>query len=203
MKYSGIIAAAALAAACSSSSPPPAASAASIDQASSTPASSDFAPVANDGTSSAPNEVQSATQTGSYKAGAASASAPAVNNPSDGRTADPTVGNAAASPAQNSAPGPAPDNSRVNERDRDAHALTPMDQGSSEGDRKITQQIRQAVMKDGSLSFTAKNIKIITINGKVTLRGPVKTDAERSAIEAAAKSVAGATQIDNQLEVKK
>ena len=58
-------------------------------------------------------------------------------------------------------------------------------------------------MKDGSLSFTAKNVKIITINGKVTLRGPVKTDQERAAIEAAAKQVAGATQVDNQIEVKK
>ena len=77
-----------------------------------------------------------------------------------------------------------------------------MDQGGSEADRKITQQIRQAVMKDGSLSFNAKNVKIITVNGKVTLRGPVKTAAERSAIDAAAKSAAGANQVDNQLEVK-
>jgi len=95
------------------------------------------------------------------------------------------------------------DNSRVNSRDKDSKTLTPMDQGGSESDRKITQQIRQSVMKDGSLSFTAKNVKIITINGKVTLRGPVNTAAERSAIEAAAKSAAGATQVDNQLEVKK
>jgi hyperosmotically inducible protein len=77
-----------------------------------------------------------------------------------------------------------------------------MDQGSSEGDRKITQEIRQAVVRDGSLSFTAKNVKIITINGKVTLRGPVKTDAESAAIEAEAKDIAGAGQVDNFLEVK-
>jgi hyperosmotically inducible periplasmic protein len=108
--------------------------------------------------------------------------------------------NAAAMPAQDTSA--APDNSRINARDKSASALTPMDQGTSEGDRKITQQIRQAVVKDGSLSFTAKNVKIITINGKVTLRGPVKTAAERSAIEAAAKNVAGAGQVDNQLDVK-
>ena len=107
--------------------------------------------------------------------------------------------NATALPAQ---PSSEPDNSRVNVRDRSSTALTPMDQGTSEGDRKITQQIRQAVVKDGSLSFTAKNVKIITINGKVTLRGPVKTDAERSAIELAAKKVAGASQVENFLEVK-
>jgi hyperosmotically inducible protein len=77
-----------------------------------------------------------------------------------------------------------------------------MDQGTSEGDRKITQLVRQAVVKDRSLSFGAKNVKIITMNGKVTLRGPVKTDAERAAIESAAKNVTGVTHVDNQLEVK-
>jgi osmotically-inducible protein OsmY len=57
-------------------------------------------------------------------------------------------------------------------------------------------------MKDDSLSFTAKNVKIITVSGKVTLRGPVKTTQERAAIEAAARRIAGATQVDNQIEVK-
>ncbi len=90
-------------------------------------------------------------------------------------------------------PGTAPDNTKVNKRDTDSSALTPMDQGNGQTDLKITQQIRQAVMADGSLSFTAKNVKIITVKGKVTLRGPVNTEAERSAIEAAARKVAGAT----------
>jgi osmotically-inducible protein OsmY len=96
-----------------------------------------------------------------------------------------------------------PDNTKRNERDRDDAALTPGDQANGEGDLKITQRIRQAVMADDSLSFSAKNVKIITVGGKVTLRGPVKSDAERAAIEAAAKSVAGAGQVDNQIEVKK
>jgi hyperosmotically inducible periplasmic protein len=96
----------------------------------------------------------------------------------------------------------APDNTKVNERDRDGATLTPGDQGNNETDLRITQQIRQAVMGDKSLSFTAKNVKIITANGKVTLRGPVKTEQERSAIEAAARKVAGASQVDNQIEVK-
>jgi len=78
-----------------------------------------------------------------------------------------------------------------------------MDQGESEADRTITQQIRQAVMKDGSLSFTAKNVKIITINRKVTLRGAVKSDAERASIEAAARKIAGVTSVENDLEVAK
>ena len=205
MKYSGMIAAAALAAACSSNSPPPAASAASIDQASSTPSgNSDFAPVANDGTASAASNEYSDTpaHTPAHKAVTPSAAPPAENLHADAAREVP-VNNAAASPAQAAPAVAAPDNSRVNARDTGGKTLTPMDQGGSEGDRKLTQQIRQAVMKDGSLSFTAKNVKIITINGKVTLRGPVKTDAERSAIEAAAKSAAGANQVDNQLEVKK
>jgi hyperosmotically inducible protein len=96
-----------------------------------------------------------------------------------------------------------PDNTKKNERDRNSAALTPMDQSNSEGDLKITQQIRQAVMADGSLSFTAKNVKIITQKGRVTLRGPVKTEQERSAIDAAARKVAGTTEVDNQIEVKK
>ncbi len=96
----------------------------------------------------------------------------------------------------------APDNTKVNERDRNSTALTPMDQSNEKTDLKITQQIRQAVMADGSLSFTAKNVKIITQAGKVTLRGPVKSEQERTNIEAAARKVAGVAQVDNQLEVK-
>jgi hyperosmotically inducible periplasmic protein len=97
----------------------------------------------------------------------------------------------------------APDNTKVNERDTNSAAPTPGDQGNNASDLKITQQIRQAVMADGSLSFTAKNVKIITQNGKVTLRGPVNSEDERNRIEAAARKVAGAAQVDNQLEVKK
>jgi len=77
-----------------------------------------------------------------------------------------------------------------------------MDQGSSESDRKITRDIRQAVMSDSSLSFTAKNVKIITRDGKVTLRGSVKSAAERTAIEAAARRVVGnGALVESQLEV--
>jgi hypothetical protein len=106
--------------------------------------------------------------------------------------------------AKNATPaGTPPDNTKVNERDTNTAAPTPGDQGNNQTDLKITQQIRQAVMADDSLSFTAKNVKIITQNGKVTLRGPVKSEDERSRIEAAARKVAGAVQVDNQIEVKK
>jgi len=116
---------------------------------------------------------------------------------------NPTTGNAAAAPADQRSPSATnADNSRVNRRDRDGASPTAMDQGPSEADRKITRDIREALMNDSSLSFTAKNVKIITIDGKVTLRGPVKTEAERTAIEAKARKVAGSgTLVESQLEL--
>jgi hyperosmotically inducible periplasmic protein len=196
MKYLGILAFGALAAACASHNNPPVASADSVEQASSTPSTGpDFTPVGSDATAAASGDGHP-TQKAQSAASAAQTPATSPDSPTQGTAMD----NAAAMPAQSRAT--EPDNSRVNARDKGGNTLTPMDQGPSEGDRKITQQIRQAVVKDGALSFTAKNVKIITINGKVTLRGPVKTDAERASIEAAAKKIAGATQVENLLEVK-
>jgi hypothetical protein len=97
----------------------------------------------------------------------------------------------------------APDNTGVNKRDRDGTSATPMDQGNSKQDIQITADIRKAVVKDGSLSTTAKNVKIITKDGNVLLRGPVHSDAERSTIEAKAIQVAGAGHVSNQLEISK
>jgi hypothetical protein len=94
------------------------------------------------------------------------------------------------------------DNTGLNVRDRGDNTLTPGDQGTSESDREITRNIRRAITKNDQLSTTAKNIKIITINGKVTLRGPVANEQEQQAIAAAAQSVAGVGSLDNQLEVK-
>lgn len=94
------------------------------------------------------------------------------------------------------------DNSGKNERDRDKKTLTPGDQSNTPEDRKLTQAIRQAVMKDESLTMTAKNVKIITAEGKVTLRGPVKTEEEKTKIHDLAKAAAGQVPVDNQLEVK-
>lgn len=96
----------------------------------------------------------------------------------------------------------APDNTGRNVRDRSGTTLTPGDQSENEADRTLTQQIRQAVMADKSLSTTAKNIKIITVDGVVTLRGPVKSPQEKKTIETKAQQVAGVNKIDNQLEVK-
>ena len=95
-----------------------------------------------------------------------------------------------------------PDNTAINERDRSRETQTSGDQSNSSADLKITQTIRQALMKDSELSTTAKNVKIITNNGQVTLRGPVKTAQEKAKIDQLAKSAAGGAKIDDQLEVK-
>jgi hyperosmotically inducible protein len=93
------------------------------------------------------------------------------------------------------------DNTGRNVRDRSDATLTPGDQGNSDADIQTTTRIRRALTSSDQLSTLAKNIKIITADGKVTLRGPVNNEQEKQAIEAAAKQT-GATSIDNQLEIK-
>src|SRR6266487_2217398 len=94
------------------------------------------------------------------------------------------------------------DNTATNERDRSGETKTSGDQSNSSADLKITQAIRRALMKDRELSTTAKNIKVITANGEVTLRGPVKTAQEKAKIDQVARSAAGGAQVDDQLDVK-
>jgi osmotically-inducible protein OsmY len=95
------------------------------------------------------------------------------------------------------------DNTARNKRDRNDATLTPGDQGNTKEDIEVTRQIRRALVKDKSLSTTAKNVKIITKEGKVTLRGPVKTEAEKLAIVAKAKEVAtSAHPVTDEIEVK-
>ena len=95
-----------------------------------------------------------------------------------------------------------PDNTTTNERDRSGETKTSGDQSNSSADLKVTQAIRRALLKDRELSTTAKNIKIITANGQVTLRGPVKTAQEKAKVDQIARSAAGGARIDDQLEVK-
>ena len=95
-----------------------------------------------------------------------------------------------------------PDNTAMNERDRSRETQTSGDQSNSSADLKTTQAIRQALMKDSELSTTAKNIKIITNNAQVTLRGPVKNAQEKAKIDQLARSAAGGAKIDDQLDVK-
>jgi hyperosmotically inducible protein len=112
-----------------------------------------------------------------------------------------TLASALTSAQDPSAP-PAPDNSKVNERDRNKAEPTADQQKANRSDQDITQQIRQSIMKDESLSTYAHNVKIISQNGMVTLKGPVRSEDEKSAIEAKAVEVVGKDKVTNQLEVK-
>ena len=92
----------------------------------------------------------------------------------------------------------APDNTKKN---KDQTSPTADQQKINPTDRAITQKIRQAVHDDTSLSTYAHNIKIIAQDGKVTLRGPVRSDDEKSNLQAKAVAVAGRENVTNQLEV--
>jgi hyperosmotically inducible periplasmic protein len=111
------------------------------------------------------------------------------------------LGPGSAAMAQNSMP-VAPNNTAINVRDRAPDAMTAGEQSSAKGDVTLTRNIRRAVVKDHSLSMLAHNVKIISANGKVILRGPVNTEKEKIAIASKAQAIAGAGNVDNQLEVK-
>lgn len=98
---------------------------------------------------------------------------------------------------------PQPDNTRTNAGDRNAGVPTADQSKNDRSDRDNAKLIRQAIVRDKSLSTYAHNVKVIAEHGKVTLRGPVRSDEERSAIEAHAAEVAGRGNVDNQLTVKK
>ena len=91
-------------------------------------------------------------------------------------------------------------NTGVNVRDRESTAKTPLDQNQNKSDITITADIRKRVVGT-DMSTTAHNVKIITQDGKVTLRGPVKTAVEKKKIEEIAMDVAGANKVDSQHEV--
>lgn len=95
----------------------------------------------------------------------------------------------------------APDNTKVNQRDRQSSQKTADQQKNNRSDLETSRQIRKAIIADKSLSTYAHNIKIITTDGQVTLKGPVRTAAEKSAVEAKAGVVAGADRVQSQISV--
>ena len=94
------------------------------------------------------------------------------------------------------------DNTERNVRDRDDKTVLPTDQGGSAADRDVTAAIRKAIVDDDALSTNAQNVKIVTVAGVVTLRGPVETSEEKAAIAATAEKTNGVKRVDNQLEIK-
>src|ERR1700674_6103858 len=94
------------------------------------------------------------------------------------------------------------DNTKRNASEQNKDTDTAEKQSNSKDDLALTQKIRQAVMKDGSLSMNAKNVKIIAQDGKITLKGPVDSQKEKDTIGTEAGEIAGKDKVDNQLEVK-
>jgi hyperosmotically inducible periplasmic protein len=95
----------------------------------------------------------------------------------------------------------APDNSGINTRDRANNAMTAGEQSGAKSDLTLTARIRRAIVKDKSLSMMAHNVKIISVNGEVTLRGPVKSEQEKTTVGSKAQAIAGTDRVDNRLEV--
>jgi osmotically-inducible protein OsmY len=94
------------------------------------------------------------------------------------------------------------ENTEINVRDKDGTTLTPDDQKGDKKDLKITTKIRKALVNYKTLSIDAQNVKIITSNRVVTLRGPVENADESIALEKIAKQTRGVVRVDNQLEIK-
>ena len=118
--------------------------------------------------------------------GDSTAADPNANGTAYGSTADPSV------PA---------DNTGVNKRDRNDATLTTGDQSQSAADLDLVKKVRQAIEADDTLSANGKNVKVITRDGMVTLRGPVKDENERKSIGDKATMIAGEGKVQNLLEV--
>lgn len=112
--------------------------------------------------------------------------APAMDEPA--RKVDPTVEPVAG------------DNTGVNERDRADHERTADNADMDESSVDTMAKIRRSIL-DGDFSTNADNVKIIVENGKVTLKGPVGSAAEKAAVEAKAADVVGAANVTSELTV--
>jgi hyperosmotically inducible periplasmic protein len=95
-----------------------------------------------------------------------------------------------------------PDNTKANQRDRDKSELTADQSKNNASDRRLAQQIRKALMSDKSLSTYAHNVKVICTNGRVTLKGPVRSEEEKQTVETKATEIAGTGNVVNELSVK-
>jgi hyperosmotically inducible protein len=97
---------------------------------------------------------------------------------------------------------PQADNTRMNQRDRNSNQATADQQKANRSDRDISQQIRKSIASDKSLSSYGHNVKVITQNGMVTLKGPVRSEEEKKAVEDKAAEVAGADKVTNEIDVQ-
>ena len=103
--------------------------------------------------------------------------------------------------AQEQETAPAPDNTKMNKGDRAKGKLTADQQGQNASDRELSRKLRQSIMQDKAPSMYAHNVKIITKDTMVTLRGPVRSDEEKRAVETKAKEVTGDEKVTDELKV--
>jgi osmotically-inducible protein OsmY len=94
-----------------------------------------------------------------------------------------------------------PDNTKRNEAIVERNAPTAESQSNDKGDMELTAKVRRAIVDDESLSTYAHNVKIVSNNGSVYLSGPVRTEAERQAVERIAAGVAGKTKVKSDVAV--
>jgi hyperosmotically inducible periplasmic protein len=106
--------------------------------------------------------------------------------------------NASQPKSQTGSASAAPDNSKQNKD----QTPTADNQPNAQADRTTTAKIRKAIIADKTLSTYAHNVKIITVNGAVTLKGPVKSDDEKQKVESAAASIVSADKVTDALTVK-
>lgn len=97
---------------------------------------------------------------------------------------------------------PQSDNTKTNKQDSSKGAVTADQQKENVADREMARKIRQAIVQDKSLSTYAHNVKVIVRDGKVTLKGPVRSEDEKTSIGAKAADVAGADKVQNELTIK-
>jgi hypothetical protein len=191
------------AAACSKSSETPPPRSASMEQASpesmppeqttrSTPPATEPAPGAP--TTTLPDRPMAGTAEPTPSGGSAPFSPNAVPPTS------PSVGGGPTTPSVGGGPTTSPDR---NVNDVNEGAMSSQHPGGNDADQLLADKIRAALSQDSSLSASAKNVDISIASGKVTLRGNVKSQAEKKAIEAKARDIAGAAEVESRLKVKK
>lgn len=93
------------------------------------------------------------------------------------------------------------DNSKVNQTDQNASEPTADQQKDNRSDLEITKEIRKSLVGDKSLSTYAHNVKVITQNGKVTLKGPVRSEEEKATVLSKAAQVAGQDNVNDGISI--
>jgi len=147
-------------------------------------------------------KIECGTTVGLGRTVLAAAIALVLSSPVYAADPEPTTSRTAADRAAVSETKPA-DNTAHNERDAAGNKVTPLDQSNAESDVEMTRSIRKMLVDDDTLGTNAQNVKVITVDGKVTLRGPVANAKEQARIVAIANQAAGPDRVVNELEVIK